>query len=46
MFQYQFYVMYEVVDDTSFLEEAADYLHMAVPTLRLHRSKVGNHVRE
>ena len=24
-----------------FLEEAADYLHMAVPTLRLHRSKVG-----
>jgi hypothetical protein len=23
-----------------FLEEAADYLHMAVPTLRLHRSKV------
>ena len=24
-----------------FLEEAAAYLHMAVPTLRLHRSKVG-----
>ena len=24
-----------------FLEEAAEYLHMAVPTLRLHRSKVG-----
>lgn len=24
-----------------FLEEAADYLHMAVPTLCLHRLKVG-----
>ena len=24
-----------------FLEEAADYLHMAIPTLRLHRPKVG-----
>lgn len=28
-------------DKRYFLEEAADYLHMAVPTLRLHRSKVG-----
>lgn len=24
-----------------YLEEAAEYLHMAVPTLRFHRSKVG-----
>ena len=23
------------------LEEAADYLHMAVPTLRMHRSTIG-----